>query len=123
MSNSRQERRRAERKAKHQNRADRKGIIAAAYDSPIVHLGVIDGIETWRRGETLFGSHATDETTSPEVKACVAVRREALMTGRCECGAVAGADRQGRLNWSHATDCPGSDQALRNAFAESEKQA
>jgi hypothetical protein len=123
VSSQRRLRREAQRTLQHQNRADRKGIIAAAYNSPIVHLGVIDGIETWRRGETLFGSHAIDETTSPEVKACVAVRRQALMTGRCECGAVAGADRQGRLNWSHATDCPGSDQALRRAFAESEKQA
>ncbi len=123
MSSQRRLRREAQRTLQHRNRADRKGIIAAAYSSPIEHLGVIDGIETRKRGDTLFGSHAIDDTTAPKVKACVAVRREALITGRCECGAVAGADRQGRLNWSHTTDCPGSDQALRRAFAERENEA
>jgi hypothetical protein len=76
------------------------------------------------RGGTLFLIPVIDDDWPQEFKSAVAIRREATITGRCQCGAMwslpSRAERRAAVRerrelhgeMVHENDCPANDEAI-----------
>lgn len=83
---------------------------------PARFIGSAGGFDLFERDRVVFALAKLSEDLSPAVRSALAIRREAMISGQCRCGAVLelvaadGGVAEGRM--AHADDCPAGDEAL-----------
>jgi hypothetical protein len=93
-----------------------RSMLETALASPAVLVANnIGGLEMWTKGEVLFGLIPLVDSMPYSVKQMVALRRSAMLNGKCDCGEGL-VIRNGTLTVEHAKSCPAIDPLSETAY-------
>lgn len=104
------------RRARERHRAERDKLrrtLHEAADSGPRYLETLsNGSEAWMRGRVMFVLPPLVDAYPEPIKAAIDRRRRASLEGVCDCGALWGITRRGKLDMAHEAGCDGTDSAL-----------
>lgn len=91
-------------------RAQLEAMAAAIRAATPLYVRTEDDEEWWKVGPVHFNTPIIREDYPPELKSALMVRRQALFSGECACGARWEMKPGGRI--THAAECVASDESL-----------